>query len=372
MGRWSVHPLRANSLGSASKSMLAHSSSSSKLPLLSFESLAPAPRRNEKDPDRDRPTMASRPEAVTGFELSRMFWTTFVRFLVPLNEMMCVFVVWLVATNTRCCTRSRSITVTSSRVVAKNSRIVSGSSPLRTAMRANLRSSSNVSTTGRGGCVSARDLLLNFLTFAATLSAKSSAAPVKPSRTASLASIAERRKSSNRLLTGPALPPRSGSSPSIAPPEKAEKVSASPVLGLRGRVERMDPSRFCASASVTGLITSAIAASSPPRFLSSLLKNRRRLGLAFFSASPSARSSFPASSSLTGVPGPNMAPLDIPRLFEPDPSPVRSGCGSPFGLNLSLSSVSLGACVFGRAAPPQRMAAGSTPRARTPARGATE
>ena len=125
-----MHPLRANSLGSASKSMLAHSSSSSKLPLplLSFESLAPAPRRNEKDPDRDRPTMASRPEAVTGFELSRMFWTTFVRFLVPLNEMMCVFVVWLVATNTRCCTRSRSITVTSSRVGAKNSRIVSGSS----------------------------------------------------------------------------------------------------------------------------------------------------------------------------------------------------------------------------------------------------
>ena len=370
-----MHPLRANSLGSASKSMLAHSSSSSKLPLplLSFESLAPAPRRNEKDPDRDRPTMASRPEAVTGFELSRMFWTTFVRFLVPLNEMMCVFVVWLVATNTRCCTRSRSITVTSSRVVAKNSRIVSGSSPLRTAMRANLRSSSNVSTTGRGGCVSARDLLLNFLTFAATLSAKSSAAPVKPSlapvkpsRTASLASIAEARKSSNRA-TGPVMsPPRSGSSPSRAP-RKTEKVSASPVLGLM-RVERMDPS-FCASASATGVTSSA----SP--FLASLPKNGRRLGdePAYFSAlSGSARSSSPVSSSLTGVPGPNMAPLDIPRLFEPNPSPDRSGCGSPLGLNLSLSSVSLGACVFGRAAPPRRMAAGSTPRARTPARGATE
>ena len=313
--------------------------------------------------------MASRPEAVTGFELSRMFWTTFVRFLVPLNEMMCVFVVWFVATNTRCCTRSRSITVTSSRVVAKNSRIVSGSSPLRSAMRANLRSSSNVSTTGRGGCVSDRDLLLSFLTFAATLSARSSAAPVKPSRTASLASIAERRKSSNRR-TGPRPPPRSGSSPSRAPP-RTEKVSASPVLGLT-REERMDPG-FCASASATG-VTSAASASSASRFLSSLLKNGRRLvGPAFFSAfSGSARSSSPASSSLTGVPGPNMAPLDIPRLFEPDPSPNRSGCGSPFELNLSLSSVFPGACVFGRAAPPQRMAAGSTPRARTPARGATE
>ena len=73
MGRWSVHPLRANSVGSASKSMFEHSSSSSKLPLPSPESLSTEPRRNEKDPERDRPTMASRPDAVTGFEDSRMF-----------------------------------------------------------------------------------------------------------------------------------------------------------------------------------------------------------------------------------------------------------------------------------------------------------
>jgi hypothetical protein len=107
--------------------------------------------------------------------------------------MVCVLVVWLVATNTRCCTRSRSITVTSSRVAAKNSRIVSGSSPLSVAMRANLRSSSKVPTTGRGGCVSARDLLLN----SRTLDFNLSAAPVRPSRTASRASLADDLSSSS-------------------------------------------------------------------------------------------------------------------------------------------------------------------------------
>ena len=181
MGRWSVHPKRARSSGDASHDTFSHapsgsSSSNDPEPEPSPEPAAvgsaAAPRRPEKAPESDRPTLARRPEAVTGSLLRRMFWTTLVRFVVPRKLTVCVLRAWSVAMNARCLTLSRSRTVTVSFVSAKNASISSVGLEFRLAMFANRRSSSNVPTTGSGGCVAARveerSLRTSSRTFSAT------------------------------------------------------------------------------------------------------------------------------------------------------------------------------------------------------------
>ena len=112
--------------------------------------------RPEKAPDNDRPTEARRPDARTGSFDRRMFCATFVKFVVPRNEMVCRFRAWSVAMNRRCFTETMSSTTTSSAVSAKNASISDAGALFSDAMRANRSSSSNVDTTGNGGCVAAR------------------------------------------------------------------------------------------------------------------------------------------------------------------------------------------------------------------------
>mmetsp|Transcript_11744 Transcript_11744/g.49237 ORF Transcript_11744/g.49237 Transcript_11744/m.49237 type:complete len:242 (-) Transcript_11744:249-974(-) len=180
IGKWSVHPSRLSDSGVADdQSMSSHdsASSSSNEPLSLSEdeegSLGLSPETSptssetftpfvfeavmpEKAPDNDRPTEASLPDAVTGSFDSRMFCTTFVKFVVPRNETVCRRFSWSVAMNTRCFTDTMSITTTSSPVTEKNASISDVGAPFSDAIFANRRSSSNVDTTGNGGCVAAR------------------------------------------------------------------------------------------------------------------------------------------------------------------------------------------------------------------------
>ena len=110
----------------------------------------------EKAPERDLPTLAKRPDATIGLLERRMFCTTFVKFVVPRNETVCLFFKSSVAMNIRCFTEGISSTSTRSFVVWKKEQMSCSDAEFSAAMFANRNKSSKVATTGKGGCVAAR------------------------------------------------------------------------------------------------------------------------------------------------------------------------------------------------------------------------
>ena len=154
-----MHPRRAISAGDAFQSTSSHwtGSSSSNEPLPSPPASSAAfPRRSlspENAPERDRPTLARRPDARTGFDERRMFCTTLVRFVVPKRTRAAAVIRHdenALFHALRC--RARSRPRSSPRKIRE--------SPRR-ARRSKTRCSrteaaSNVATTGNGGCVAAR------------------------------------------------------------------------------------------------------------------------------------------------------------------------------------------------------------------------